>query len=415
MRQDMTEWLIHFIHRRNPENDPGEFMDAEDGPTHFPFHVDPKINEGFEHFHFRDDDYPIAPDDYAESVLIKILVNGYIQSTWSFRNHRATIYGPRPAVCFTEMPLSSLLSYARSRADENSVVPVGIALRKQEVYKAGGRPVISGLTHDLDHPKEAWPRFLSKDCGLAEHEQYRYVALSLSDSRRIDWTHEREWRWSDSSDQCDCPGLPLWIENLSFRFTQALIIVQDSDTANQVLNKLKELRDAGQNNYGEKYNKMLLEQTCVISLEDLEDLTERPGGLRLEDIPKKMLSRFQRAKPSAEMLAKVRAAIEEAKRAAELAVEEWKRTAPRTTNGDFYGGCGFAWIEVNDSQSELVEALIELDEVEVIGGLGYRLHQMTGTCRNQVIDEKEAAVEAAKKVLEAHFPETTFWLNWRWD
>jgi hypothetical protein len=52
------------------------------------------------------------------------------------RNGRPTIYGPRAACCFTEMPLYALLHYASARADSAVVDYDGVALLKSELFAA---------------------------------------------------------------------------------------------------------------------------------------------------------------------------------------------------------------------------------------------------------------------------------------
>src|SRR6266480_2269584 len=66
------------------------------------------------------------------AMWVANLVRGVVTWIFLFRKKRATIYGPRSAVCFTEMPLSSLLDYAEQRANENAVQTIGVALRKTE-------------------------------------------------------------------------------------------------------------------------------------------------------------------------------------------------------------------------------------------------------------------------------------------
>ena len=161
-------------------------------------------------------------------VLLKIIDDGHIRSSWSFRRDRPTIYGPRAAVCFTEMPLYALIDYVKQRADKYNVQPYGISIMKQDAFRVGVRPVIYGLTGDhLEKPKNPnapasairdWPRFLKPGCGIAEHEQYRYVSFNIGENGYSDWTHEREWRWCDFEDKYSCPGLPLYLKKKAMTF-----------------------------------------------------------------------------------------------------------------------------------------------------------------------------------------------------
>ena len=124
------------------------------------------------------------------------------------------------------MPLYALLDYARSRDSTHSVLPYGIALPRDEFYRAGGRPVIYGLTGEHREIKGSrLPRLLHPTCGIAPVEQYRYVAMSLDPNRRIDWSHEREWRWCDPNNDCSYPGLPIWLREEPHQFSRTFIMV----------------------------------------------------------------------------------------------------------------------------------------------------------------------------------------------
>ncbi|MEI6208228.1 MAG: hypothetical protein WCP20_15715 [Desulfuromonadales bacterium] len=85
MRHDHTDWLIHFVRDRLPEQDfPGD-EDAAD------FYVGGELD--FE-----------AP---AFSVLKTIIRLGGLITGYSFRSGRTSIYGGKPDVCATEMPIYS--------------------------------------------------------------------------------------------------------------------------------------------------------------------------------------------------------------------------------------------------------------------------------------------------------------------
>src|SRR5260370_41525724 len=115
------------------------------------------------------------------------------------------------------MPVYAFLDYAKTRADKLNVQTYGIALLNEELFRAGARPVIYGLSRPhAELPSAAsnrWagPRLLDPSCGIARHEQYRYVAMNLGRDRLIDWSHEREWRWTnDFAKDRDPPGLAIW-------------------------------------------------------------------------------------------------------------------------------------------------------------------------------------------------------------
>ncbi|MDR3463683.1 MAG: hypothetical protein P4L76_15345 [Beijerinckiaceae bacterium] len=216
-RTDLSAWVMHFVHDRNPNNDPANLFNEGEITPLFPFHEDPSKNQRFELWEMVERASTLAPDDCAFCVLMKILEDGHTRAGWSFRSNRPTIYGPRAACCFTEMPLYALVDYARRRK-RDAVGAYAIGLLRSEFFTAGGRPAIYGLSGPHREQQSIgsafhWPRKLDAACGLGENEQYRYVAMNLSAGRQIDWGHEREWRWADVQDECDCPGLPMNLIN----------------------------------------------------------------------------------------------------------------------------------------------------------------------------------------------------------
>ena len=119
-------------------------------------------------------------------------------ATWSFRKDVRTIYGPAPAVCFTEMPLAALLEAGQARrARGEAMSPFAIVFSKRKMFALGARPVIYGLDDphvQLPSGKGRVPRLIESAI-LPLQEQYRYVTFNPSGARPVDWTHEREWRW----------------------------------------------------------------------------------------------------------------------------------------------------------------------------------------------------------------------------
>ena len=211
-RLDLTEWIIHFIHDRKPEDDISSLADIAElegytGDMRLPDYYDEYGNGKYVISREEENEYSIEEDAPALEVLKKILHDGYIKSGWSLRNLIPTIYGPKSAVCFTEMPLYALIDYAKSRETSGYVGRHGIAFRRNELYAAGARPVIYGLSSpyvetDKDEKGIYQGRLLSiKDTGIGIQEQYRYVSTNLTKEynpkhKPIDWTHEREWRWA---------------------------------------------------------------------------------------------------------------------------------------------------------------------------------------------------------------------------
>jgi hypothetical protein len=411
-RKDLSSWVIHFVHRRVPENNPAYNINEGEELPAFPYHEDYEINSGFESWEMVDESHALAPDESAIAVLLKIIQDGHIRAGWAFRNDKPTIYGPRAACCFTEMPLYGFLEYAASRSKE-SVDTYAIGLRKEELFAAGGRPVIYGLTgphRELAsdpmpcEPHYRWPRKLHPDCGITEAEQYRYVAMSLGTSKRIDWSHEREWRWAVSG-QCSCPGLPVWLKDEPIQFTQAIVIVPKAKQANLVLDQIKELYDARYHNFDYAYNLELLSNTRILALENIADIGKKQL-VRLEDLPTSALSLFKHPPASKTMCDRVAAALKTAAAAA--------KTAAAKANDGKLDVCGFAHITVLDPQSEFVSALIKLRKVDVIGGVGYAIRDIE-TRFSQSLRVQEAAAEAAVAELRKTFPDVHFVVRTQWD
>lgn len=423
-RRDLTAWVMHFVHKRNTLNDPAyELNEGSDTPL-FPFTTDREKNRRFEFWNIVEDSHTLAADEDAFNVLLKIIEDGHIRSGWSFRSFKPTIYGPRSACCLTEMPLYALLEYAKIRSPDD-VGTYAICLLRDELFAAGGRPVIYGLSGShLELPRvkrgipmiDAWPRMLDPACGISELEQYRYVSMNLGGKRRIDWGHEREWRWADVSDACSCPGLPIWLADEPYHFSRVALIVSTDQEADKVLNKLKELHDAGAHNFGYGYNRETLAATEVISLE--RALSETKKGptpyVRLEDISSSKIRNFDRPKVSKAFKASVKQALKEAHSAADAATANYLKREKAGVPGYHFDGFGFAHLVVRSSQSPLITALLELGETSVIGGVGYWVSNFTKDRTGQ-LSVAEAAVTAAMKVLSKHFPDEIFQVETRWD
>ena len=132
-RRDLSDWALHFIHDYNPDAEPTDQTINFDHYNSFPYHQDKEQNDRFDSWRISDDYYSIDSDTDALQVLLKIITDGHIRASWAFRNNRPTVYGPRAAVCFTEMPLYALVEYARQRT-KDSVRPYAIGIPKNELY-----------------------------------------------------------------------------------------------------------------------------------------------------------------------------------------------------------------------------------------------------------------------------------------
>ena len=242
---------------------------------------------------YSDEEWSIEDDAPAFSVLRKIIHDGYIRSGWSLRNGSPTIYGPYSAVCFTEMPLYALIEYAKDRGAASEYVgSYGIAFLRRELFDAGARPVIYGLSSqhkeaddDCSDPYYGrGGRCLSAKCGIGLTEQYRYVYTKLSAQKSIDWMHEREWRWPLFPKEHDLAGMPFLLSSeWGYQFSQIVIIVSEDDEQQILLDQLKNMYESKGRNCGIDYNMKLLPAIRVLSLETLE--RANVDFARIEDVP----------------------------------------------------------------------------------------------------------------------------------
>jgi hypothetical protein len=403
-RKDLSDWLIHFVHDRNTKNEPPHWDLEDDIPCRYPVAFARDGEPIFTHWPEHDEFYAFPHDADPFTVLMKVLNDGHIRAGWSFRRGKPTIYGPRSAVCFTEMPLYALLAYAKSRSDEQNVNTYGIAIPKAEMYLAGARPVIYGLSGNHKelpgHPSGRWrqPRLLAGSCGIAPHEQYRYVAMNLVDDKRIDWSHEREWRWTkEFTENEDSPGLAIWSE-VNYAFSQIILIVQNESEAKRLLDQLKAYHDRPFNHADFEVSRSAVERTKVLALDMIADQFRSDPSTRIEDLPAMSLQKFARPKPSAEMVQSVKLAVAKARAAAQK--------VDKLSSG---GGCfGFAWVVTYEAQSEITQVLVNLKYAHVGDGGKYVVDEVMKDVHSPMIDTVESAADVSAKVLTAELGQK-FW------
>jgi hypothetical protein len=278
MRHDHTDWLIHFVRDRVPEQDfPGE---SEEEANYF---------AGGE----------LEWDADAFYVLKTIIRLGGIIPGYSFRSGRTTIYGGNPAVCVTEMPIYSFAVYAKERANTEKVSAYGVAFLKSEFHAAGGRPVFYGLSSDNVSyiQNDKYCRIIDPSI-LPVDEQYRYVAYSPSGPNWIDWSHEREWRWkvkNPINDYIWCTdgngcsdlvgGLPLFRGAAEGAFfSRVCVIVWTRDEAKEIQELLTGLYLSGSNNYGTPFDRNVIANSRIIILQDVIDAVEQRRNLNAQTI-----------------------------------------------------------------------------------------------------------------------------------
>lgn len=137
-------------------------------------------------------------------MLRAALRNGRLWATWSVRKNVRTIYGPNPAICFTEMPIAAFLEAGHARWESGQAMsPFAFVFPKETLFQFGARPVISGLSSNTSAYFDKDGNRLLSEQVLPLSEQYRYIAFDIGGSKKIDWSHEREWRWPYLGDMSD--------------------------------------------------------------------------------------------------------------------------------------------------------------------------------------------------------------------
>ena len=329
-RIDLSSWIIHFVHERTPEtsyealiNEIAEVAELE-GTTidkknfQFPDYFSAPNEPVFIFNQSFNDDWVLDNNATAFEVLRRIIHDGFIRSSWSYRGGNPTVYGPYSAICFTEMPLYALIDYANKRQSGSGFVgKYGIAFRKNELFMAGARNVIYGLSgqHKESEPGDAFwgygMRTLSSDCGLGINEQYRYVYTKLSQDKNVDWTFEREWRLPVKDDHWDVPGLPFLLNRSTYNnpIKDAFIIVETDEEKDTILEQLANMFNSGATNYGYEYDLEMLLRIGVISIEELSK-HDSFAQIKIDDITKSHFSKLKLKEVNDEVYSNIEKALE---------------------------------------------------------------------------------------------------------
>lgn len=372
-RKDISDWIIHFVHNRHPDDDlyvladyakESAIIEGQEFEMKIPHYFDKDGNPHDLSETISDNEYPINEDATAFEVLCKIVHDGFIRSGWSLRNGGPTIYGPSSAVCFTEMPLYALIEYAKTRGSYSGYVEnYGIAFMKKELFSVGARPVIYGLssTHKEVNENHEWAKYglrvLHPDCGLGLYEQYRYINTNLTREPPIDWMHEREWRWPLRDTEKSIAGLSFLLSDAwGPQFTDVLLIVNTLEEQDNMLNLIKGMYDAESTNSGRDYNTNLLSTVKVVSLDSLVSEKIDLHSVRIEDIPFKQAKIMSVIKVSKAMRVKVKQHVTIAEQKGVEAIEEYKKLHPEHITKAFDWGHAYAC--TNDI-SEVTQALLE--------------------------------------------------------
>ncbi len=407
---------MHFVHERNSDNDPLEFsrdwedtMEYVDFPNNFTLEGEPIFQTNI----YEEESYGLESDAGAMEVLKKILHDGIIRSGWSYRNGKPTIYGPKSAVCFTEMPLYALIEYSKNRNDNHYVEPYGIAFLRAELFKAGARPVIYGLSGKHVESISSDPNYkiglrtLSTSCGLGLKEMYRYVYTNINSQKRIDWTHEREWRWADLDERFDWPGLPFYADNDFIEFSKIIVFVKTNDEVDDIIVYLQHIYHSESTNYDRPYNLRVIENTSIVSFEALSKLSDDVDSIKLDDLPLKDLPKLSKIEVSKELVEKIKKAIEEASK---INYEESEKLFKQV--GDV-GGCGRAHVVTYESRTEITQALIDLGIARSYG-TGHYYVDVGRSYPAQSLDIDEIGKIKAAEFLTKELGQW-FHTHWEWD
>ncbi|MGJ1385957.1 hypothetical protein ACR782_07130 [Sphingobacterium spiritivorum] len=345
-RSDISDYVIHFLRKQQIKDLPAVF-EYED-----------KI-------YFAEDN-DIGNMNEME-CLFNIVSEGGLRGSFSFRNGKATIYGYTPTVCFTEMPLINLLEYRRLRKNPYRISDYGIAVKKRDLFKKGGRPVIYGLSPDnafeFSEDIDQNPAIrIIKETIVPIKEQYRYVAFQLGGNKEIDWTHEREWRIAGNDEICPYNGTydefyhGMYLFDVE-DFEEVVFIVKTKQDAIELERYVRPKRDSNYTRSGEFTTKL---KFLVLDLA-IEIFSKRELK-KIEDLPNDVFYNFDYVRLNQKRITQLHEIIEhcklEAKRIGEEYLEKHKDT----------GFCGWCNIVSHEADNPTVRYLFEQDMVFVYDG-----------------------------------------------
>lgn len=217
----------------------------------------------------------------AFEILKKIIEDGYLKTGWSQRGLRRTIFGKKPAVCFTESPLFAFVDYVKKRQDRHAIDSYGIALTRGDLFRITARNVIYGTTHNPKERKDVSGAYLLGD--FPPEEQYRYVLTTDVDGKN-DWMHEREWRWTYQDFlHGTCQELKIWyFDDDNYHFNPIVIIVKAEHERKELLGMFEKISIMAddlekKNPVGWAFRRLRnnLINTGIITLDDI-DFTGHP-------------------------------------------------------------------------------------------------------------------------------------------
>jgi len=368
-RDDMTDWLIHFTKDISSKDQVDVYKEV----------TNEESNEIECELDYSNQFLPGISDYSAFDCIKKIINECGIRYGYSFRKGITTLYGGDPVICFTEMPIISLIKYAKARY-KKAVSTYGIAIQKKDAFRFGTRPVISGLSKGINFSfikNTETCRILQPEI-LPIIEQYRLVPLNLNERNPIDWTHEREWRLKRKNDfnnviTVEYENQFAEIEVLNIfdndnSFEEIILIVNTFEEANEIFDMVLTLKDSGENNLGVSFNPKSI---SILVLEHVQK-KERPIK-RIEDLNEEDFFKVELPKLLEVEKLIIERVINTAKTTiTQMAEEEFIASTKLKidTNDDYVDSCGDSSIKCDDVRNKYLRGLIEM-RIATPYGRGY--------------------------------------------
>ncbi|WP_157380834.1 DUF4427 domain-containing protein [Burkholderia ubonensis] len=373
IRFDLSGWLIHFFRD----------IDLMGGSSiSFPEHM------GWGNI-FEDVRYS------ALFMLRCALRNGRLWATWSFRNGERTIYGPDPAICFTDMPIAAFLEAGHERAARGEAMSsFALVFPKEAMHRINANPVIYGLSQKnvkLPLNTAGGPRIIDPAV-LPEAEQHRYVTYS----NRTDWTHEREWRWPFRGnyneverrldefgvvcDWSDIPGLDFYSHDIPGMG----VLVKTLEQAMWVVNDILTLVDRG--NIDRNRFAFVLAADTLPPLAHLQNPAQISAAIASAAVD--LEPHFNHSKTL----------LNELSRRFHDLVSEITANAQKPVDGEV-GGC---WLWLLDNTALLARALIE-DGSVVVSDSGKYLVNLDQFSHSWNLRQRESMTEELAEIVKEEF------------
>ena len=358
-RKDITNWLIHFTKDISAENELDVFLSNE--------YLE--IDKGEQELDMTNQ-YPYGIFKYSAFEVLKIiLLECGIRYGYSFRNHKTTLYGGEPVICFTEMPIKSLIDYAKKRNSESNS-SIGIAIKKSDAYKYGARPVIYGLAQSQSTKYEV----NTDTCRIIKAsifplaEQFRLVPLNLDGKQKIDWTHEREWRIKRRNDIMHHAYVVLGYETAEIEHLNIfeeeghcediIVIVGDNAQANEVYDLILTLLDGSSNQYDVSFSPKSISILIINNIKNDNSIKV------IEDLDSDSFFKVELPQLTEEFIQFIDKTIKHGKDVVskEATDEYLKRNANNLdkTYNDFIDSCGYCDIRSFKPRNKYIRAMLKL-------------------------------------------------------